>query len=120
MLTGTVLALGSMNVYITSYFRQSLEYDVNQDLFDKMLPLCLIFTTLTYPIGNRLVDTFDGQSRPVIVIGAILGLSMFYSCAVIRYNPYTFVFVWCFGMGIMKGFFLSSIYRAGWSHLPTR
>lgn len=73
--TGTLLALGSMNVYMLSYFRMSLHYDVNADLFDKMLPMCILFNIFTFPIGSYLVEWF-GQSRPVIMIGAVVGLSL--------------------------------------------
>ena len=118
LVPGTILALGSMNVYMLSYYHESQHYKVNADLFNRMLPLVYIFSMMCYPVGNFLVDFFHGQSRPVIMIAAFIGLSMQLSCSLITYHPNTFIFVWCSSMGLQRGCYYSACYRAAWSHLP--
>ena len=81
------------------------------------MPLALFVNTCCYILANYLVDKLGGQSRPVVMIGAMVGLSLFYSCAIIKYQPVTFVIVWGSSLGIMKGFFLAASYKAAWSHL---
>lgn len=52
VITGSILSIGSISVYMLSYFREVLGYDVNAELFGQMLPGVLLVNSITYPIGN--------------------------------------------------------------------
>ena len=76
--------------------------------------------TLFFPLGNKLVDKFGGESRPVIALGGIYSLTAVSMCIYIDIGPTTFTFLYAIGMGIFKGLLTSALLRAGWSHLPER
>jgi len=75
---------------------------------------------VSYPLGNYLVTLFGDRSRPVIAIGGILSIGSVLICAYCEVRPRVFVFLYSIGMGMLKGLMLSSVLRAGWSHLPER
>ena len=57
---GCQLALGSLIVYIVSYFRNGLGYDLNADDFYPILPATIVYATSLFPVSNRLV-TYAGN-----------------------------------------------------------
>ena len=57
---GCQLALGSLIVYIVSYYRKGLEYDLGADYFYPILPASVIYATALFPFSNRLV-TYAGN-----------------------------------------------------------
>lgn len=118
LIAGISLSLGNIIVYIVSYFRVSRHCNVTEDTFFPIQTLTLFFTVVSFPVGFWLVDHFGGKSRPVIVVGSIISLSMLVSIKYISYSPEVFILVYSLGNGIMKGFIQSSSLAAGWSHLP--
>ena len=120
LIVGAQLALGNTSVYFTSYYRNSLGYDVNQDTFYPMQPFIVILASVFFPVGNWLVDKFNNQARPVIFLAGALALSLVVLADVLQPPPKVFIFLYCLGMGIFKGFLGPAILRAGWSHLPER
>ena len=97
------MALGSLIVYIVSYYKKGLMFDeLTADSFYPILPTSIIFATTLFPVSNKLVDFFVGKSKPVILIVSFFGLSLQYSCAFVKYNPYTFYFVFSTGFGLLK------------------
>lgn len=80
----------------------------------------VLFATFFFPLGNKLVDKFNGESRPVIVIGGLVSLTFVTACIEFKLSPVLFIIVYSLGMGIFKGFLQSALLRAGWSHLPER
>ena len=80
-----------------------------------------LIAAVNFPIANYLIDhCFNRTSRPVVVIGAIIGLSLLYFCVQLHVNPYMFILMYTTGSGIIKGFYKQCSLVAGWSHLGGR
>ena len=75
---GSYLALGSLIVYIVSYYRIILKYDVDENTFMSLYPLLLIFNTIFFVIANKMIDYFNGQSKLVASIIGFFGISLCY------------------------------------------
>lgn len=120
LIIGAQLAMGNIAVYFTSYYRMSLGYDIDSDMFFPMQSMIVVFAMFIFPLGNRLVDMFGGESRPVVALGGAIAISMVSMCAYLRFSPKVFMLMYALGMGIFKGLLQSAILRAGWSHLPER
>ena len=59
MIPGCQLALGSLIVYIVSYYKKGLEYEgVNGDTFYPILPMSIIYATSLFPVSNKMIDYF--------------------------------------------------------------
>ena len=80
----------------------------------------MTFNTLVFAVANRLVDYFDGQSKPVAAIFSTFGLSLCYLSIWIEWTPKIYIFLFALGFGSIKGSLLICSLRAGWSHLPKR
>jgi hypothetical protein len=76
MIPGNQLSLGSLIVYIVSYYRIGLSEDISPDFFYPILVFSIIYATMLFPVSNMLIDYFNNQSKPVIVIVASIGLSL--------------------------------------------
>jgi hypothetical protein len=85
MVPGCQLALGSLIVYIVSYYRKGLEYDLDADFFYPILPVSVMYATAFFPVSNRLVTLAGNQSKPVLLIGTAAGFVLQYSCAFVAY-----------------------------------
>lgn len=124
LIIGAQLAMGNITVYFVSFFRMSLNNkDVDSGTFYPMQPIIVIIATFVYPFGDRLVDWFNKESRPVIALGASVALATVLACSFSRelgMGPMMFMAFYCLGMGIFKGMLQSALLRAGWSHLPER
>ena len=115
------MAMGSLVVYMVSYFRIVRKHDVSEDSFFALLPLIVTIASVAFPIANHYIDSkFDGRSRPVLIICAGVGLALILTTTYELYSPYVYIFVYTLGFGIMKGGMEACTLRAGWSHLPKR
>ena len=56
----------------------------------------------------------------MLIIGAVAGFLLQYSCAFVAYQPYAFIFAFTTGFGLLKAATQATTLRAGWSHLPSR
>lgn len=116
--------MGNMTVYFVSFYRMSLSNkEVDGNTFYAMQPIIVVISTFIYPLGDRMIDCFGKESRPVIAIGSTIALAAVWTCSFARelqMGPLTFMFIYCTGMGIFKGMLQSALLRAGWSHLPER
>ena len=112
------LALGTLIVYIVSYYRVILQYDVDENTFMSLFPLLLVFNTVFFFIANRFIDRLG--SRIVASLIGFFGISLCFLSIMIPWHPYVFIFMFSLGFGSMKGTMYSSSLRAGWSHLPKR
>lgn len=118
VLSGLALCLGAVLPYIVSLYRMHLKYDVNYDTFQPMQALTEIFASVSFPISNYLIDKhFRRHSRPVILLGGLLGLSLLFFSVALHVSPHVFLLMYASGNGIVKGFFKQSSLVAGWSHL---
>mmetsp|Transcript_42135 Transcript_42135/g.64619 ORF Transcript_42135/g.64619 Transcript_42135/m.64619 type:complete len:236 (+) Transcript_42135:260-967(+) len=95
-----------------------LGWDVDNDTFFLLQTLAIAFSSIAFFLGNRLVDFFGSESRPVIALGAFISLALLVSCSSTTYSPHTFIVVFALAHGILKGFIYSSVLRAAWSHFP--
>lgn len=124
LIIGAQLAMGNMTVYFVSFYRMTLNnHDVHAGTFYPMQPIIVVIATLIYPLGDKMIDWFGKESRPVIAIGSSVALTSVFICSFaqeINLGPYSFMFLYCLGMGIFKGMLQSALLRAGWSHLPER
>jgi MFS family permease len=118
--TGASIAFGSLVVYIVSYYRIVLEYTVDEDTFQPLFPLLMISNTLAFALAGKMVDMFDGQSKPVAAIFATFGITLCFLSILIQMNPYLFIVCFAVGFGSLKGSMIITSLRAGWSHLPKR
>jgi hypothetical protein len=50
-----------------------------------------------------MVDKFNKESRPVILIGAVFALTLVGSCSIFEYPPSVFIGAYAIGMGVFKG-----------------
>lgn len=65
-----------------------------------------ILAAVSFPIANYLIDhVFSRKSRPVILIGSLLGLPLLYYSVALHVNPHLFIFMYAAGNGIIKGFY---------------
>ena len=117
---GSSLAIGNLITYIVSYHRIILKYNINEDTFQPLFPLVMTFNTIFFVIANKMVDVFNGQSKPVAAIFATFGLTLCYLSILFECSPYMFIFLFSLGFGSIKGTMFSTALRAGWSHLPKR
>ena len=121
LVCGSAMAMGSLIVYMVSYFRIVRKYNVNEDSFFPLLPMIVTIASIAFPVANHMIDNrFDGRSRPVCAIFSFVGLALIFSCLHELYSPNVFLVVYTLGFGIMKGGVEACVLRAGWSHLPKR
>ena len=100
------LCVGSLIPYIVSLYRLHLKYDVNYDTFQPLQALTEILAAVSFPIANYLIDyVFNHRSRPVIFIGALIGIPLLYYSIALHVDPHIFLFMYAAGNGIIKGFF---------------
>lgn len=116
--------MGNMTVYFVSFFRMTMgNKSVHSGTFYPMQPIIVVIATLIYPLGDRMIDWFGKESRPVIALGSSIALTAVFICSFaesISLGPIGFMALYCIGMGIFKGMLQSALLRAGWSHLPER
>ena len=85
-----------------------------------MFTIILGTSSLCYPFGNYLVDYFENNSKPVILLGATVAMSCVTACSIFEFPPWVFVFVYSIGMGTLKGLMQPAIWRAGLTQLPKK
>lgn len=85
-----------------------------------MFTIILGCSSICYPIGNHLVDYFNYNSKPVILLGASVAMSAVAACATLQFHPTVFVVVYSVGMGTLKGLMQPAIWRAGLTQLPKK
>jgi len=106
VLSGLALCVGAVIPYIVSLYRLHLKYDVNYDYFQPLQSLTEISAAVSFPISNYLIDNvFDRRSRPVILIGGLIGLPLLYYSVALHVDPFIFLFMYAGGNGIIKGFY---------------
>ena len=81
------------------------KYDVDYDTFFPMQALTEGWASICFPIANSMVDFFGGSSRPVIVIGGLIGVTSLYLSAVLKLHPYLFLIIFTLGLGAIKAFY---------------
>ena len=59
-----------MSPYIVSYFRNIGYNNVNESQFYAILPIIVVISTLTFPVGMNLTNMFG--SRRVIILGGVI------------------------------------------------
>lgn len=101
--TGVYNCLGNIVLYIVSYFREARHYDVTEDTFFLLQSLMILFAVISFPIGFWLVDLYGGKSKPVLIIGGTISLSILVSIKFVKYTPEQFIFVFSLGNGLLKG-----------------
>ena len=105
MVAGLPYAFGNIIPYIVSYFRMYRRYNVDYDTFFPMTPLTEIVSSIVYPYANYLVvKRFSERSRPSLIIGAVIGVSLLILAIVLKVNPYLFIVMYALGTGLIKGF----------------
>jgi len=78
-----------------------------------MFTIILGTSSLCYPFGNKLVDYFENNSKPVILTGAFVAMTAVLCCSLFEFPPTVFVVVYSIGMGTLKGLMQPAIWRAG-------
>ena len=71
LIVGAQLAMGNISVYFTSYYKNHLGYDITNTTFYPLMPIIVIMASVFFPIGNKLIDSFGGRSRPVILLAGV-------------------------------------------------
>lgn len=105
MIAGLPYAFGNVIPYIVSYFRMYLKYDVEFDTFYPMIFITEISSSIIYPFANYLVTKrFNDRSRPPLIIGGSIGISLLFLSVAIKVPPYAFIFMYAIGGGLIKGF----------------
>lgn len=120
LIVGGQLAMGNVTVYFVSYYRLVLGYEVDDDTFYPMAPILVILSSVFYPIGNLVINYFNDQSRPLIMMTAAFSLSCVVLCAFVALPPWLFITIYSLAMGVFKGCMTPALLKAGWSHLPLR
>ena len=106
-----------MSPYIVSYYRNIGFQNANSNQFYAILPIIVVISTLTFPIGMYLTNLFG--SRRVVLLGTLFCCVAVFGSATIR-HPLPFFFMYAGGFGVGKGFLYPAPLRASWSHLPGR
>lgn len=106
-----------MSSYIVSYYKNEGYTSVNDSQFYAILPLIVLISMLTFPIGMYTSSEY-GSRRPII-FGGILLCSCMIVISIFR-NPLIFFVFFAGGFGIAKGFLYPAPLKASWSHLPGR
>lgn len=117
IVVGSQYAWGNMSPYIVSYYKNLGFTWVNDSLFYAILPLIVLISMLTFPIGMY-TSSIYGSRRPIIFGGVIVCSSIFVTSVV--HHPYVFFIFFAGGFGIGKGFLYPAPLKASWSHLPGR
>lgn len=121
LIVGGQLAMGNITVYFASYYYHVQDYkNINEDTFYMIGPFIVICSSLFFPLGNMVIDYFDGKSRPTIIAISAFSLGCVTITAFIKFPPSLFTIIYGLGMGGFKGCIMPSLLRAGWSHLPER
>lgn len=80
-------------------------YDVDYDTFYPMISLPDVISACIYPFANYLVAVrFNEKSRPPLIIGGIIGITLIFSSVAIKFGPIVFIIVYSLGTGMLKGF----------------
>ena len=88
MITGLAMVFGATIPYIVSYYRMYLKNDVTYDTFQPLQALSECFASVSYPISNAMIEKlFGSNSRPVIFIGALVGLGFQFTCVSVPAGP---------------------------------
>ena len=117
VVVGSQYAWGNMSPYIVSYYRNIGHEHVNQSQFYAILPIIVVVSTLTFPLGMYLTNQYG--SRKVIFCGALFCCFATFVSSIAK-QPATFFVVYAGAFGIGKGFLYPAPLRAAWSHLPGR
>jgi len=77
IVTGTALLWGSMNVYVTSYFRSKDDPDLKLSLGGVIFPLMMISMAIGIPIGMKEIKWFGSARISCMVSGIIAAGTVF-------------------------------------------
>ncbi|EAS00155.1 oxalate/formate antiporter family transporter (macronuclear) [Tetrahymena thermophila SB210] len=104
LMNGSMFLWGQLNVYVTSYYRQKDDANLDLSVGGAIFPVMMASFGIGLPLGIKLVKIF-GQARISLLISAII------SCLMIVISSYTerfyqFVIVY----GIISGLAQGSIY----------
>ena len=103
MINGSVLAIGSNIVYIISFYRKALKYDVDEDTFFPIASINMIVSSLAMPLSMKAISLFGNRVKPVLAISNTLGIGMLLSCYFIQYRPIIFIIIFSVALGIIRG-----------------
>ncbi|KAL4478660.1 hypothetical protein ABPG74_006895 [Tetrahymena malaccensis] len=116
LMNGSIFLWGQLNVYITSYFRQKDDHDLELGVAGTVYPVMMISLATGIPLGIKLVKLF-GQARYNLLICSIISsLMVIISSYTQRF--YQFAIVYAVLHGFAQGtIFFVPIYM-GYLHFP--
>lgn len=80
LVCGSAMAMGSLIVYMVSYYRVVRKFNVDEDSFFPLLPLIVTIASIAFPVANHLIDSrFGGRSTPVCALFALVGLLLIFT-----------------------------------------
>lgn len=79
LVSGTVFMWGTLNIYVTSYFRTKNDANLKVTIGGAIFPVMMIFLATGIPVGMRMMR-YIGSARITCEIGAVAAaLAMFAS-----------------------------------------
>lgn len=92
LVSGTVLMWGSLNIYITSYFRSLDDPELKVSTSGAIFPLMMMSLAAGIPIGMRLVRYFNSASIACIISSIIAAAAMFVSSYMQKFWHFVVIF----------------------------
>ncbi|KAL4478651.1 hypothetical protein ABPG74_006886 [Tetrahymena malaccensis] len=116
LMTGSIFLWGSINVYVTSYFRQKEDQDLSLSVGGAVFPLMTASLATGIPLGIKAIKFF-GQARISLLISSIVA-SLMVILSSYTQKFYQFAIVY----GILNGLAAGTIYFVpiymGYLHFP--
>lgn len=90
--SGTVFMWGSLNIYVTSYFRSKVDIDLKVSAGGAIFPVMMMSLAFGIPIGMKMVKYFRSATIACIISSIIAAGSMFASSYMERFWQFVIVF----------------------------
>ncbi|EAS00151.3 oxalate/formate antiporter family transporter (macronuclear) [Tetrahymena thermophila SB210] len=116
LMTGSIFLWGSINVYVTSYFRQKEDHDLSLSVGGAVFPLMTASLATGIPLGIKAIKFF-GQARISLLISSVIA-SLMVILSSYTQKFYQFAIVY----GVLNGLAAGTIYFVpiymGYLHFP--